>query len=321
MGHRLTGASSLFTGDIAKGRAQLDQAIALYHPAEHHSVATRFGQDPGVAILSDRSWALWLLGYPEVALRDADDALGNAREMGQAATLMYALSRAPILSTLCGNRAAATAQAQELIALAEEKGSSIWKTRGMVYKGGALVASGRPSDAIQMITAGIAALLSMGATFLMPFYLPYLARAYAELRQFEEAWRSIGKAITAVETTKERWCEPDIYRTAAELALLSPEPDAVKAEVHFERAIAIAREQKARSWELRAAIGMARLWCDQDKRQQARDLLAPIYDWFTEGFDTLDLKRLRRCSMDCALNKDSNPGMYALAPLLGAKQT
>src|ERR1700731_1950119 len=123
--------------------------------------------------------------------------------------------------------------------------------------------------------------------------LPHLARAHAELGQFEEAWRCIGEAMTAAETTKEKWCEADIHRTAGEIALMSPAPDAAKAQAHFERAIAIAREQKARSWELRAATSLARLWRDQSKRQQARDLLAPIYGWFTEGFDTLDVTQAK----------------------------
>jgi predicted ATPase len=127
----------------------------------------------------------------------------------------------------------------------------------------------------------------------MRFYLPHLARAHAELGQFEAAWRCIGEATTAAETAKETWCEAEIHRTAGEIALMSPEPDAAKAQAHFERAIAIARAQKAKSWELRAATSLARLWRDHGKRQQAGDLLAPVYGWFTEGFDTLDLKEAK----------------------------
>jgi predicted ATPase len=120
-----------------------------------------------------------------------------------------------------------------------------------------------------------------------------LAGAYAQLGQFEDAWRCIGEATTVIETTKERWCEADIHRIAGEIALLSPEPDAANAEAYFDRALAVARKQQAKSWELRAAMSMARLWRDQGKRQQARELLAPVYDWFTEGFDTLDLKQAK----------------------------
>ena len=126
-----------------------------------------------------------------------------------------------------------------------------------------------------------------------PLYLPHLARAYVELGQFDDAWRCIVEAMTAVETTKERWAEADIQRTAGEIALMSPERDEAKAETYFERALAIARTQQAKSWELRAAMSMAQLWRDQGKRQQACYLLGPIYGWFTEGFDTLDLKQAK----------------------------
>ena len=127
----------------------------------------------------------------------------------------------------------------------------------------------------------------------MPLYLSYLARAYAELDQFDDAWRCIGEAMTAVETTKEKWCEAEIHRIAGELALMSPERDAAQVEAHFERALAVAHAQQAKSWELRAAMSMARLWRDQGKPRQARDLLTPVYGWFTEGFDTLDLKEAK----------------------------
>jgi predicted ATPase len=127
----------------------------------------------------------------------------------------------------------------------------------------------------------------------MLWYLLYLARAYAALDFFGDAWRCIGEAMAAVETTKERWCEADVHRTAGEIVLISPEPDAAKAETYFERALSVARAQQAKSWELRAAMSMARLWRDQGKRQQAHDLLAPVYGWFTEGFDTLDLKEAK----------------------------
>jgi predicted ATPase len=134
---------------------------------------------------------------------------------------------------------------------------------------------------------------STGTTMWMPFWLSYLARANAEIGQPDDARRCIGEAMAAVETAKERWCEAEVNRIAGEIVLLSLEPDAAKAEAHFERALAIAREQKAKSWELRAATSMARLRRDQGKRDEARDLLAPVYGWFTEGFDTLDLKEAK----------------------------
>jgi predicted ATPase len=144
-----------------------------------------------------------------------------------------------------------------------------------------------------MLISGIAAWQTTGATVWLPLFLPHLARAHAELGQFEEAWRRIGEAMTAAETTKEKCCEAEIHRTAGEIALMSPERDAAKAEAHFEHALAVARQQQAKSWELRAATSMARLWSDQGKRDEARQLLAPVYGWFTEGFDTLDLKEAK----------------------------
>jgi predicted ATPase len=125
------------------------------------------------------------------------------------------------------------------------------------------------------------------------YYLSYLAIAYADLGKFDDAWRCIGEAMTAVETIKRRSLEVEIDCIAGEIALTSAEPDTAKAEAYFERALAVARAQQAKSWELRAAMSMARLWRDQGKRDEARDLLAPVYGWFTEGFDTLDLKEAR----------------------------
>ena len=127
----------------------------------------------------------------------------------------------------------------------------------------------------------------------MPMSSSYLARAHAELDQFDDAWRCIGEAMTVAETSKERWCEAEVHRTAGEIALMSPEPDAPKAEAYFDHGLTVARQQQAKSWELRAAMSMARLWRDQGKPQQARELLAPVYGWFTEGFDTRDLKEAK----------------------------
>ena len=123
--------------------------------------------------------------------------------------------------------------------------------------------------------------------------MSHLARAYAKVGQFDDAWRCIGEAMTAVEATKERWCEADIHRIAGNVALLSPERDVRKAEAYFERALSVARAQQAKSWELRAAMSLARLWRDQGKVSEARELLAPVYGWFTEGFDTRDLKEAK----------------------------
>ena len=135
---------------------------------------------------------------------------------------------------------------------------------------------------------------------MFPLFLSCLAWACAELNQFDDAWRGIGEAMTDIKTTGERWFEAEANRLAGEIALVSPEPDAAKAEAYFERALAVARDQQAKSLELRAAMSMARLWRDEGKRNEARELLAPIYGWFTEGFDTRDLKEAKALLADLA---------------------
>jgi class 3 adenylate cyclase/predicted ATPase len=294
LGHGFLGASLLLAGDIAEARAHLDQGIPLYHPAEHRPLAMRFGQDPKVATLYFRSKALWLLGYPEIALADIDQALKDARESGHAVSLLWALAGSFfIVDSYCGNYTTANARVDELVALADEKDAAFWRAFGMLGRGRLLGLTGRAADAVRIITSGIAAWRSTGATVHLPSWLSYLAAAHAELGQLDESWRCIGEATAAIKTTKERWFEAEANRIGGEIALKSPAPDVAKAEVYFERALAVARQQQAKSWELRAAMSMARLWRDQDKREEARNLLAPVYDWFTEGFDTLDLKEAK----------------------------
>jgi predicted ATPase len=127
----------------------------------------------------------------------------------------------------------------------------------------------------------------------VPFHLSNMARAHAELGKFDDAWRCIDEATAVVDTTKQKLWEAEVNRLAGEIALMSSEQDVAKAQAYFERALAISRQQQAKSWELRAATSLARLWRDQGKAQQARELLAPVYGWFTEGFDTLDLKEAK----------------------------
>ena len=135
--------------------------------------------------------------------------------------------------------------------------------------------------------------MATGHTVFKPTWLSFMAKAYADNGQFKDAWRCIGEAISTIDTTKERWFEAEANRIAGEIALMPPERDAANAEAYFQRALAVARQQQAKSWELRASMSLARLWRDQGKPQQARELLAPVYGWFTEGFDTRDLKEAK----------------------------
>ena len=291
VGHRLMGSSLANMGDLTQGRAHLDRAIALYDPAAHRPLATRFGTDTRMSSLVRRSMALWSLGYPEAALADINGALRDAREIGHAATLFFALWGGCWMYISCGNYAAANALVDELAALADEKGAPVWKASTMWYRGWLFALTGKALDAVQMITSGVTAWRATGMALHLPVLLAQLAKAYAQLGQFDASRRCIDEAMTAIETTKERWLEAEVHRMAGEIALLSPEP--AKAGAYFEHALEVARKLQAKSWELRAAMSMARLWRDQGKRDEARDLLAPVYGWFTEGFDTLDLKEAK----------------------------
>jgi predicted ATPase len=293
VGHHLMGVSRTFTGALAEAQAHYNQAIALYDPAVHRAQAMRFGQDVGVAILTRRSFALWALGYPDAATADIAQVLRYAREMDQAATSMYVFGTSSEVSLYCGNYAAATAAIDELVALADEKSSLFWRAHGMLMRGWALALTGKAAEAVQMITSGFTAYRSTGAKLLLPSLLSCLAGAHYQLGQFDDARQCIVEAMTTIEATKQSWCEADVHRMAGEIALMSPKRDVAKAEAEFQHALAIARTQQAKSWELRAAMSMARLWRNQGKRDEARDLLAPVYGWFTEGFNTRDLKEAK----------------------------
>jgi class 3 adenylate cyclase/predicted ATPase len=280
-------------GNLVDGKEHYDQALAIYDPTEHGPLTTRSGRDIRVALLASRSGCVWLLGYPEASRNDAERALKTARETGQATTLFNASHQAISNYTFCGNYTAANAQIDELIALADEGGATYWKALGTAFRGSVFALTGKGSDAVQTITTALASLRSTAATLYEPFYLQYLAMVYAELGQPDDARRCIGDAIDKVEMSKEKWCEAEVHRIAGEIELKSLAPDPEKAEAYFDHALAVARQQQTKSWELRAAMGMARLWRDQGKRDGARELLAPVYGWFTEGFDTLDLKEAK----------------------------
>jgi hypothetical protein len=202
IGHRLVAVSLLFTGDIAAARAHLDGAIALYDPAEHRPLTMRFGQDGRVSSFAFRALPLWLLGYPKAAQADIDLAVKEAREIGHAATLMLALGITNYTHLLCGKHVAANTLADELFALADEKGASLRKAEAIFHRGCVLALTGRASDAVKMIASGVTAWRATGATVWTPLHMSFLANAYASLGHFGDARRCIDEATTAVETRK-----------------------------------------------------------------------------------------------------------------------
>jgi predicted ATPase len=245
--------------------------------------------------LTYRSSSLWLLGYPQAARTDNENSVAKARETGHATTLILALTYMSVIDVLGRKDYADAAKAtnDELIALSDEKGALFWRAHGEFLRGSLLAQAGNASEAVKAMSSSLTTIRSTGTKMLLPYFLMLLSEAYADLGEFDDARACINEALIAIQTNKERWCEAEVNRIAGEVALKSPELDAAKAQSHFERALAVARQQQAKSWELRAAMSMARLWRDQGKTAEARGLLASVYGWFTEGFDTRDLKEAK----------------------------
>jgi tetratricopeptide (TPR) repeat protein len=293
LAHRVMGTSLLFLGDIEGGRTHLDQALTLYNPAAHRPLGTRFGQEAGVAVVSNRPLALWLLGHPDAAMKDADDAIRQARDLGQTATYLYALTRIAWIHLVVGNYDIALSQMEELAAITGQMEGSYWTAAATMLRGCFLALTGEGRLAIEMITSGIRESRLTGSNLLrMPWYLSCLSDAEISIGQLDDARRYIGEAMEAAVTTKESWQEPDLHRLAGDLARRCADREAALA--HYETALASAKRQKAKSWELRAATSLARLWSDQGKRRKAREVLAPVYGSFSEGFETPDLKSAKR---------------------------
>jgi class 3 adenylate cyclase/predicted ATPase len=293
MAHRVMGASLAVLGEVQAAKAHLDEAVSLYVPEEHRILATRFGQDIGIAALTYRAFVLYRLGYPESALRDANAGLKSAREVGQAGTLAYALFGAGILDVLCSRFRSAEQCVDELSALSGKHGLASWKICAGLVRGWVFAATEKGDEAAELIQSSLSALANAGTTYFVPFSLMWLAYAHASCGRGADAASSISEAVDAMNKTNERWDEAEIHRTAGEIVASQLRRDYEAAESHFRRSLDISRVQSAKSYELRAATSLARLWRLQGKRGEARDLLAPIFGWFTEGFYLPDLTEAR----------------------------
>jgi predicted ATPase len=293
IGHRLMGCSLLSEGSIAESRIHFDQAMALYDSAHREQgVGVTFVDIP-VTVLGFRTLSLWMLGYPDAAQADVDSVLDRARASGQAATLMFALNTAQLKWAFGREHARIITSAQELVTLAEEKSAPLWKGYGMMNLGVGLALSGQAAAGVEALTRGLADYRATGATLVTPFYLAHLAKAYAALARLADAQRALEEARSAVQSMMEAWCAAEIEVIAGTITLAEPQPDRGEAEQCFHRALAFARAANTKSWELRAAMSLAGLWRDQGRVNEARDLLEPVYGWFTEGFGTPDLREAK----------------------------
>jgi predicted ATPase/class 3 adenylate cyclase len=297
--HAARGNTLCFLGELVLARGHLEQAIALYDPQQHRSHAFVYGQDPGVHSLSYATLALWLLGFPDQARKRSSEALGLAQELSHPYSLAFALIHLLHVHRFSREVKATQERAKELFALSTEHGFPITLAVGAAFRGWALAQQGQEEDGIMQIRQGIDNWRATGATlFFQPFLLAMLAEAYEKGGLPEEGLTVLAEALAIVNKTGERFWEAELYRLTGELTLQSEAQGSqfkvhAAAEGHLRRAIDIARLQSAKSLELRAVLSLSRLWGRQGKRAQARQLLADVYGWFTEGFDTADLTEAR----------------------------
>jgi class 3 adenylate cyclase/predicted ATPase len=292
-GHLALGMLLRDLGELTEARTHLEQGIALYDPHQHHSLAFRHGRDPGVPSRFVAASVLWMLGYPSQALQRSHEAIALAQELSHVYSLVLALYFAAEIHQYRREGQAAQERAEAVIALSTEQGFAEYLARGIILRGWALAAQGQGEAGIAQIRQGIAAFQAIGTDVSRLHYLALLAEAYGKVGRAEEGLTILAGALADVEKTGARDHEAELYRIKGELLLRQATPDAPRAEACFQQALTVVRRQQARSWELRAAMSLSRLWQQQGKRTEAQELLAPIYSWFTEGFDTLDLQEAR----------------------------
>jgi predicted ATPase/class 3 adenylate cyclase len=296
--HRVLGTTLHYMGAFASARPHFEQCLALYDLQRHRSLALQYAQDPGVAGGGHLATTLWLLGYPDQALEKVRDALALARHLSHPHSLAYALANVIRVYRFRAGEGAAGLQElhEELISLATEHRFAHRLSQGTVYQGWMCVLQGRVEEGIAMMRQGLAAVRNSGAGNL-PRQLALLAEAYGIAGQTDKGLSTLDEALDLVHQTEERWWEAELYRLRGELlrkATGGMQSAEWTPEVCFHQALDVARHQQAKSLELRAAMSLSRLWQSQGKRQEAYNLLAPVYNWFTEGFDTMDLQEAKR---------------------------
>lgn len=313
--HRALGATLYYLSEFRDALAHLEAGIELYQP-QHHPVPTflHFVADPGMTLLAYSAPLLWCLGYP----LQAEERLAEAARIGE--NRSHPFSDAVLLhfkSVLYQHQERVEevkTTATQMLRICQEHGFSLWEAAATVMKGWALTELNHSEEGIAMIRKGIAAWEKTRAELLLPLFLTLLAQAYQRAGQYTLALQTLDSALSVVTRTGERAYDAELTRRKGELCLVlgkeaktvgekefgetpkqkHPSYDTVtKAESYFQEALAIARRQGAKSWELRAALSLSELWCTQDRYREAYSLLRPIYMWFSEGFDTKDLRRAR----------------------------
>src|SRR6516225_3903205 len=288
LAHRSCGLNLLFRADFAGALRHFKEAVTLYARPGTGSLMSP-PVDPRIASQSFIPWSLLVLGYADEAITESQQALAYARDLSHPYTLAFALHVNCIFHQLRGDGTILRERADELVELATDQGFPHLRGSGRCFRAWATIAlEGSSEDAINEMREGLAEKRATGAEIKVPYYFGLLAEAYRRLNQTMEALKLLSDALEFVERTDERWYEAELYRLRGETLIKNA--DRRGAESAFSGAVATAKNYGAKLFELRASLSLADLWRDQGKRDEARDLLAPVYGWFTEGFDTRDLK-------------------------------
>jgi TOMM system kinase/cyclase fusion protein len=294
LAHNVLGDNAIWLGDFAAARAHMEQGLACYDAQQHHPLAIRYGGfDPGLHSRYHAAFALWALGYPDQALERSQDALTLARALAHPQSWASAAAHVAMFHSLRREWQAAQELAEAGMALAREQGFPLWLAWGTIQWGWALAEQGHIEAGIAQIRQGLAAWRATGTELIRPYFLGLLAEAYQKGGQTTAGLGAIDEALALVQQHQETFCQAELYRLKGELLLSLSAGHAAEAEACFHSALEIARRQSANSWELRTTMSLARLWQYQGKRTEARELLAPVYGWFTEGFDTADLQEAK----------------------------
>jgi predicted ATPase len=291
LGHGTYGLDLMFVGRFASSRHHLEEALALYDPISASSLVNQVGLDTHATSQTRLGIVLFCLGYPDQALARINAAIAEARQQDHLPTFADSLVGAARLPSLIGDDAALGERTKELIAVAVEQGFPYWLLAGKIFRGLLSVKIGDVTEGIALLRDGTAAYRASGQEAWMPHYTALLADAREIGGQIGEALTALDDALQIVERTGERWFEAELRRHKGQLLLCQGDREA--AEELYRKALSIAREQEAKMWELRSAGCLARLLRDRGRRTEAHDLLAPVFGWFTEGFDMPDLKQAK----------------------------
>jgi len=291
--HSALAGALVHLGAFSATHAHLQQGLALYDPQQHRALAFRLGYDLSVFFLAYMTRPLWLLGYPDQALQRSQEALTLAQGLAHPFSLAYALNFAVCVHQFRREGEATQALAEVTIDLAREQGFALWLALGTVLWGWALAEQGQSDAGVIQIREGMAAYRATGAEVDRSYCLALLAEAYGQGKRYDEGLAVLKEALALRGQDASVMWEAEIHRLKGALLLARSTKNQVEAEACFHEALAIARHQQAKSLELRAAMSLARVWQRQGKRAEARELLAEIYGWFTEGFDTADLQEAK----------------------------